>query len=446
VRRMRTTSFGWAALVSMAVAVGTAPCSFAQGITPVGEYREGLPVGAWMLYPSIFFGAVYNDNFNQAPSNPSFLGNSRDTGWSARVSPRLVGMYDGGIYKTTVYGVADAQFFNANTVAASVGFNQSYAPLPDLTFSFFTNYTRQTDLFNSALMFNNNAIGPTGNPPNTIPLIINPFGNTPNVNPIAYNQVTGGGAVTKEWGQFFTTLGATAYYIFYDHNDNIPFPFQTSHDGGAFWLTGRIGYRFPSFYVFAEGSGIWQGFNNSIFNTDGYRVVGGVGTANPGSLWQAEVYGGYQAQFQRNSQTFPSGIPTGVPADTNSGVFGGRLSWYPTPYWTLIASVDETLGISTFPNSITPAGTPLLATTAILQTTYGLSRLWSIGVRGGYTRADYIGFNRLDNGWLVGASFNYEIWRNLALTLDYQYTTVHSDVAFADFTRNQYTAGLTYRY
>jgi opacity protein-like surface antigen len=51
-----------------------------------------------------------------------------------------------------------------------------------------------------------------------------------------------------------------------------------------------------------------------------------------------------------------------------------------------------------------------------------------------------------NNGWLFGASFNYEIWRNLLLTLDYQYTTVRSDAMFGDFTRNQYTAGLTYKY
>ena len=362
------------------------------------------------------------------------------------MSPRLYATNDGGIYRTSVYGVADAQFFNANTVSASVGLNHSYAPLPDLTFNGFVNYTRQTDLFNSALMFNNNAIGPTGNPPNSIPLIINPFGTTPVVNPIAYNQFTGGGSVSKEWGQFFTTLGVAAYYLFYDHQDNIPDPFHTSHDGGSVWLTGRVGYRFPSFYVFAEASGIWQAFSNSTFNTNGYRVVGGVGQANPGSLWTWEVYGGYMAQNQQNSELLPSGVPSGIPADTNSGVFGGRLSWYPTPYWTLIASVDETLGVSTFPTLVTPAGTPNLATTAILQTTYGLSRLWSIGARAGYTRSDYIGFDRLDNGWLAGASFNYEIWRNLALTLDYQYSEVHSNVQFAGFTRNQYTAGLTYRY
>ena len=34
----------------------------------------------------------------------------------------------------------------------------------------------------------------------------------------------------------------------------------------------------------------------------------------------------------------------------------------------------------------------------------------------------------------------------LLLTLDYQYTTVHSNAAFSDFRRNVYAAGLKYRY
>jgi hypothetical protein len=47
---------------------------------------------------------------------------------------------------------------------------------------------------------------------------------------------------------------------------------------------------------------------------------------------------------------------------------------------------------------------------------------------------------------MAGASFNYEIWRNLILTLDYQYSTLNSNVPFNDFTKNVYSAGLTYRY
>ena len=158
-----------------------------------------------MLYPSIFVGAVYSDNINQTASG------DRSSGTSLRVAPRLVGTYDGGIHQTTFYGVADAQFFNANTVSASAGISHNYAPLPDLSFGVYVNYTRQTDIFNSALNFNNNAIGPTGNPPNTIPIIINPFGTTPVANPIAYNQFSVGGSVTKTFGQFFTTLSAATY-------------------------------------------------------------------------------------------------------------------------------------------------------------------------------------------------------------------------------------------
>ena len=78
--------------------------------------------------------------------------------------PRLVGTYDGGIHKTTVYGVVDAQFFNANNVAANAGITHTYQAMQDLIFNFYGNYTRETDIFNSALKFNNGAIGPTCDP------------------------------------------------------------------------------------------------------------------------------------------------------------------------------------------------------------------------------------------------------------------------------------------
>ena len=57
-----------------------------------------------------------------------------------------------------------------------------------------------------------------------------------------------------------------------------------------------------------------------------------------------------------------------------------------------------------------------------------------------------LGISDLQNGWLAGASFNYQIWRNLLLTLDYQYTNVRSNVAFGNFMTNMGTAGVTYKY
>ena len=440
-------------VVCTALIVGTAPPSLAQDnvpaaasnappngeISPTGEYKEGVAVGPWMLYPSIFVGGVYNSNFNQAATAAN-----TDSGWSLRVAPRLIATStDGAIHSTTLYGVGDFQFFNGNTATADAGWTQNYSPTQDVTLNFNLRYTRETSLFTSALNFNNNAIGPSGTPPVTIPIIVNPFGTSPSVNPIAYNQLTAGVSATKTFGEGFATVSATAFDIIFDHGDSNPAPFNVSHDGASVWLSGKAGYHFvPGVYAYAEVTGVWQRYNASIFDTNGYRIIGGLGTDDKNSLFRGEIYGGYQYQHQQQQA-----VPTfGIPQNSDSPVFGGRLSYYPTQYWTVIASVDEVLGIATIVAPTIPQGTPNLVTTALLQTTYGLSRQWSVGARVGYTRSDYTGFNRLDTGWMAGGSFNYEIWRNLRLTLDYQYSTSHSNLAFNSFNTNVYTAGLTYRY
>src|SRR5262249_49502089 len=96
-RVSRTRLWGWTFVVAVAMATSTipharaqtSPTSAAQGapaqgaaappapaqsgygqeITPTGEYTEGLPIGAWTLYPSVFVGAVWDSNSNQASSN-----------------------------------------------------------------------------------------------------------------------------------------------------------------------------------------------------------------------------------------------------------------------------------------------------------------------------------------------------------------------------------------
>lgn len=452
-RWIRIKLCGSAAVVCTALIIGTASPSLAsdnvaaaadnapQGgeISPEGPYKEGLAVGPWMYYPSIFVGGTYNSNPNQAAT-----GTNKDSGWNARVAPRLIATgTDGALHSTTLFAVGDFQFFNDNTVSADAGLSHNYNPTQDLALNFNARYTRETSLFNSALNFNNNAIGPSGTPPVTIPIVINPFGTSPGVNPIAFNQFTAGASATKQFGEGFASVSGTAFYIAYDHGDDNPAPFSTSHDGTSVWLSGRAGYHFvPGVYAFGEVDGIWQRYNNSIFDTNGYRVLGGIGTDDKNSLVRGEVYGGYQFQHQEQQQ-----LPGfGVPQDFDSPVFGGRVYYNPTPYWAFIASVDEVLSMSTIITPTTPLGTPNFQTTALLQTTYGLSRQWSIGGRLGYTRSDYKGFDRLDTGWMAGATLNYEIWRNLRFTLDYQYSTLHSNIAFNSFNANVVSAGLSYRY
>src|SRR5262249_10712788 len=390
-RGMRAGLFAWAAVVSMATLVGIVPRSLAQEtapaqeIAPTGQYEEGIEISGWKLYPKVFVGAVWDTNVDQQAS-----GDGRTSSVGARAVPYLAAIYDGGIHKTTVYGTADARFFDANTLSATAGLTHRYEAMRDLIITGFVNYTRQTDLFTSALNFNNNAIGPTISVESSIPIVLNPFGTTPTVNPSAYNQYTGGGSVTKNFDNTSSVaLAATVFHIAFDNTGNLPLgsPFQTSLDGTSYWVTGRIaGNVTPLVYVFAESSGIFQRFNNSSFDTNGYRVTGGIGGADPSSLIRGEVYGGYQAQALVNGVGLlldangnpitvnGVGILSGVPTNTSSEIMGGRFYYYPTRYWTIIAGVDETLSVSTTVTPTTPAGIPVLATNAIVQTNYNISQ------------------------------------------------------------------------
>ena len=463
---IRIASLRWVA--AAALIVGSIPGAFAQymgpfgpseqEIAPVGQYREGIRFGAWMFYPSIFVGGVYDDNTSQLTGH--------DSGFSARVVPNLSAVWNTQTHQTTIYGVADARFFDANTVSATTGFAHSYEPTRDVILSVQGNYQRQTDIFNNALNFNNGAIGPTTSPTSTAPLFINPFGTTPGVNPIANNQFTLSGSATNKFGpggNGFVSLFGAAYYLAFDHQDDLGpnNPFQTSHDGANYQVGGRIGYHvLSSIYVFADSTGIFQRFNNSVFDTNGYRVTGGIGSDDPQKLLTGQIYGGYQAQFATNNQLLngtpgvdvtgiggiPVNVPSGIPQNTDSSVFGGRIYYFPTRRWTLLAQVDETLGMGSILQPNVPAGTPTRTITSLLQTNYALTRVLSVGARLGYTHGTFIGIDRVDNGYMGGASLNYEVWRNLLATLDYQYSTVRSTAPLSDFTRNVYTAGLTYHY
>jgi hypothetical protein len=438
--------------VSGAVAGDIVPPAQSSAVesTPVqsGPFRPGFPIDGWMIYPSIYLGAVFDDNVRQAAH-----GTEHTSGLGVRVSPNFIETYDGGIHQTLLYQVVDARFFpgvgsrppgeaNADSVAATAGFRHRYEAMRDLVFNFYGDYTRETDIFNSALNFNNGAIGPTPSSSPT-PLFLNPFGTSPAVNPVAYNQFSGGAAATKTIGEGFVSLGGDVAHIAWDHTNS---PLQIAEDGTLYRVTGRAGYNVsPQFYVFAEGSGIFQHINNSTtVDTSGYRVIGGIGSADPNSLFRGEIWGGYQ--FQHEDLTTNLIIPGLTGGNTHDGVFGGSLYYYPTRYWTIMASAQESLGVTLLGSATAPVGTPTRTFTSILQTTYHLSRVWSVGARAGYTRADYIGTPRLDHGWMAGASFNYEVWRNLLATLDYQHTTNHSNVVLSSFDANIYTAGLTYQY
>lgn len=447
---------------------GSAAAAAAAGIPATGPNPDrGLVVGDWMLYPSLFAGVVFNDNvYNTAVNRKSGLG--------IRIRPSLEANRDGGIHKTTVYANADFQGYPGraqsftfwpsvsilrapSNVSARTGLSHTYQPLPDLKFTLVADYTRS-----SGGLFGSQSSG-AGSQVN----VASAAGLT---NSGTYsNQATLGLSVEKQIADRWYLRGSTGVqYVFYDSQPTNSWltaiagatptnsaPSRTlsytASVRSTYWVS-------PVLYTFVEPMLDLRRYPNSWSDTNGYRITGGLGS-DLISLFRGEIYAGYQSQASAYGHF----------GATSSPAFGGRLSYYPTQYITITASVDQTL---TAPSALPVllAGFPIAYTqgapTRTLQTRlrgeYALWEYWSAFAQAGYGRNHSSGnFNfagwtppTSTDFWSVGAGINYNFWRNIALTLEYQFTksNPHNNSTGVNWwiptavTQNLVTAGLTYRY
>ncbi len=383
------------------------------------EY-QGLPIGGWLLYPTLFVGGLYD-------SNPSQGAGNRTASFGGRVVPSLLAEATDGINKSTFYGTLDGRAYSTqtasayDTISARTGLIQQYNPTADWALSAQGDFTRQRDLFstfgvdNSVTTLNTTSVGLA-----------------PTVNPITYNQYSATASVQKTFGEMFFNLRGSAVDIIYDNAG----PGAPSPDGVTFSGIGRAGLWFtPALYLYTEATLDRRHYSTAEFNSSGYRAVGGIGSDQIG-LFKGELFGGYQAeQFDF--------APLG---NVTSSVFGGSVYYYPLPELTIRASVNQSLGVSLLSQSPGTLGTSTKADTALLQATYSLAKEWSASARFGYIRTNYSDSSRIDNAWTAGATLSYSIWQNVGVTLDYQYVQVASTAPLQSFTRNVVTLGLTYKY
>jgi hypothetical protein len=386
---------------------------------PSSSY-SALPVGGWLLYPTLFVGTVFDDNVTQSATD-------KTSSAGVRLVPSLLAEATDGIHKTTFYGMADARAYadpanNADTVAARTGFIQRYQPTPDLVLNAQADYTRQKDLFSTfGIDHSVTTLNPTA------------VGLAPTVNPVAYNQFSGTASVQKIFGQAFINFGGSVVDIVYDHGSaaGTPSPNGTTYTGisrGGFWFT-------PFLYAYGEGSVDQRRYSEDLFNSSGYRAVGGIGTDQIG-LFRGEVYGGYQ------SEQFDSAVLGTV----DGTVMGGKAYYYPLRELTISASVDESLGVTLLQPTPFAPGTSTRATTSLLQATYALAQEWAASGLFGYIHTAYIDTIRIDNSWTAGATVTYSVWQNFGLTFDYQHVQVSSNVPLQSVSRDVFTLGATYKY
>ena len=234
--------------------------------------RSGIPLGEWLIYPSVRLYSLGSDNLFLAPS-----GKISAVGFGQ--TPSVTAEWTNGIHTTTIFADIDAQqyptesFINAFNQQATI--TQQYTPLPDLTFTAAGNYnhTTVTNSFISAIpsAISTPVATPTRLPDGNIELpngeIVSPTGqvvgsvNGPSgatgtaiVNP--YNQYTGTLSVSKIFNRAILDLSGawaqTDYQSVQSPGTSSAFTgyaTQTFHGDGSVWL-GPTLYAYSNGYIF----------------------------------------------------------------------------------------------------------------------------------------------------------------------------------------------------
>jgi hypothetical protein len=384
---------------------------------PSREYT-GIPFEGWMLYPNFLVAATYDDNLFQTSTN-------RVAAAGVNLHPTFLADRDAGLHHTILYLDGDINLYpgepTGNTVNARTGFAQVWKAERDLTFRINGEYARRSDLYNNGSVIS----------PSTAQVLGLQTG------PQRSNVFTGSASGLKSFDRLFVGLAGTVVETTYDTLYTMGGPVSESYRNNvAYSVDGRLGYKItPVIYAFSQVTGNTRVVDDSLYNSQGYRIVGGLGSDRI-SLFQGEIYAGYQRQIFDAAQFGSPGNP----------VYGGKISWFPTRAWIVSASLDETYQDASSATVGNPLGSAAYVTSALVNINYAMSRSWNASVQGGYEDLSYISGGRRDHRWTTGATLTYEILRNFNVTFKYSFATIESNAPGGSFTRNQLTLGGAYKY
>ena len=458
-RSIRSRRFAARFAFSVLFLLAWIPMAFAQ--EPVLDVpRNKLPardpnaiaVDGWLLYPTLRVYSLYSDNLFLSPTRPLSV-----PGFG--ITPSMTAEWTNGIHTTTLYGNIDRQVYptenEVNTLDGRAGFTQRYEAMRDLIFSVNGNFAHQTlagSLQNSiqtptaaptttvlpngdTVLPNGTILSPSGQPKGqtspqsttSVPLTVNPS-----------DTYTGTFSVEKIFNRGMLALSGTVNRADYEVQSSQSTRSRTLAENAGVWLG-------PLFYAYSSGSIGTVVTDATSASTTSYRVIGGLGTRQFG-LFRGSAYFGHQG--------------SGGSTVSGGDVYGGTLSYYPTPRWTLVGSVDKTTNITSQTSATNllaqtlPALTPVQVslgssthtTSASLQSNYELTPQWFTSLQLGFTRIEYVSSTRLDNAWVLDGILRYDVWRDMSLTWEYRYRSVQSNVPLVSATSNYVTMGTMYRF
>jgi hypothetical protein len=409
----------------------TTNASTALGVANGPQPDAGFPVGPFLVYPQFTVGTVYNDNvFATALSKTGSLG--------LQLAPSLVAVDDQGLHKTTLTFDGQLNYYpgakpaagsgglaeQSTQVSVNVKLDHVWNPTPDVTIDTWGGYQRQDSIF-----------GATGSGPSSF------VSSSSSLSVASFQQysdlIFAGVSVEKKFtDQFFVRGGIGAQDLYYEAPPVGAVSQLSGVEGNGFVRVGD--WIIPVVNVFIETGVDAERYDQSLYNTNAYRVIGGLSSDLIG-LFRGEVFAGYQEQFSARGAFDPVSAPT----------YGGKLYYYPTKYLTLAASVNQTFGSDATPVLNGPALNPGSTQTlqARFEADYAMAEYWSATARAGWAQTTLSNSPVVDTAWTIGAGISYNFWRNIGLTANYQYLKIDTNTTVTPgYIQNIVSAGLTYRY
>ena len=377
--------------------------------TPVtGDPRLTNPGNAlrwldWLIYPTAATGVAYDSNVNSTPTNTI-------TAYGPRFQPAIIADHNTGIQHTIIYGVGDLRYY------PSVGLTQVQDTRPGMVHL----WEVQRDFLvrtQGQVTRTEDPLGLTDVGTGLIP-----------VDPVKTWRLFGSGSVEKGFGRFFTGLGGSITRENFEDTKtptgmDIPEGFR---DGTKSTINARLGYHItPLVYTFVEPSSNWARHNASNLDSQGYQVVAGLGSARIG-LMNGEIYGGYWAQSFED--------PTIAPLST--GVYGGRISYFPTRFLVLTASLDQGTATSDFSTRTFVPGSVTKTNSAKFDASWDWTRSITLGGAFQYQRLDYLSTFRKDT--VLRSSGNITYWLNprFGMKVEYTYYVLETNVPGGNYSRS----------
>ncbi|WP_428031581.1 outer membrane beta-barrel protein [Ancylobacter sp.] len=380
---------------------------------PVNYLPLGVPVGSFVLFPTLKLETGYDTNITAANKNEK-------ESWLFTVRPAFDLQSDwarhflafDGYFESTSY----ASYSNADYENYAGGARGRIDVTGDFNIGGYARYAHLNEL------------------PGDDETNVDNLGD-----PLPYDQITAGVSFDKQFNRIWTT-GGFDYRDrdFANYLDGEPTD-QSYRDGSDYKFAGRVGYELsPMTSVFAGGSYQWFDVEDKNYNSSEYRVITGIQLA-PSRLTRGEAFIGYYDWKSENGYL-----------DGSSGLtFGGNIQWFISPLVTATFTAGQQVMTSNYEyDGIT--GSAVVSSNAGVRLDYEFRRNIVISGWVDYLNQDYDEFPRVDNQYVIGAELRYSINRFSIAKINYSFTDFDTNFdninGAEDYVRNMITAGVTLAY